>query len=465
MSNDILWQPHPGPQTEALSWRIFELLYGGARGGGKTDAGIIWMSKDREHPRFRGLVIRKNADDLSDWIERARHIYTPMGANFVGKPVEIKWAKGGAIRTGHLKDDNAYEKYQGHEYQRLLIEELTQIPTEERYLKLLASCRSTIPELKPRAFLTTNPGGPGHAWVKTRFIDVAPPNTFYKDPITGRGRIFIPAKVEDNPTLIKADPQYVSFLESLPYNLKKAWREGRWDIFAGQYFTEWNPEKHIIEPRDIPKHWKRYRAIDFGRASPFACYWVAIDYDGNAYVYREYYSHRPDLHEQGKDADVNALEVVRLSSEDPIIEGRQYQYTVADSSIFADEGHGETIAHLMARVTKNKLLCIPSSKKRIAGWTIMHQYLRHDKTTEPKLKFFNTCHNAIRTIPTLIHDEKRPEDLDTTGEDHAADAIRYLLQTFRERKTKKPLNATQKKILQLKQEMGMSGGYDPGFYE
>lgn len=427
----------------------------GARGGGKTDAGIIWMSKDREHPKYRGLIIRKNADDLSDWVDRARQIYVPMGAEVTGKPATFKFKNGGIIRTGHLKDENAYEKYQGHEYQRILIEELTQIPTEERYLRLLASCRSTIPELKPRAFLTTNPGGPGHAWVKARFIDIGEPNKVHKDPITGRGRMFIPAKVEDNPTLIENDPQYVNFLESLPDNLRRAWRDGRWDIFAGQYFTEWNPAVHIVDPFKIPDTWKRYRTIDFGRTAPFCCYWVAIDYDGNAWVYREYYSHRPDLHELGKDASENIDEVIRLSG------GEHYQYTVADSSIFSKTGHGETIGQIFQR---KGILALPSSKDRIAGWTVFHEYLRYDKDTAPKLKFFSTCHNAIRTIPTLIHDERNVEDLDTTGEDHTADAVRYLLQTFRERKTQKPLTVTQRRLKEFKESFGESGAYNPNFY-
>jgi hypothetical protein len=455
MSDDILWEAHPGPQTEALMWKVFELLYGGARGGGKTDAGLAWLEHQTDHPLMRQLVIRKNADDLSDWIERARVMFTSMGATFTGKPAVIKWPSGAITRCGHLKDDNAYEKYQGHEYQRILIEELTQIPTEERYLKLLSSCRSTVKELKPRAFLTTNPGGAGHLWVKERFIDVAAPQTLFKDPVTGRGRIFIPAKVEDNPTLLENDPNYVAFLEGLPENLRKAWREGDWNIFAGQYFQEWNEQKHIVQPFKIPDTWKKYRTIDYGRTAPFACYWVAVDYDNNAWVYREYY-------EDGKDADENAQKVVELSESDSKVLGRQYEYSILDSSCWAETGHGESIANLISRVTKGRLDCLKSPKDRVSGWTVMHQYMRYSKESPPKLRFFNTCHNAIRTIPSLIHDERHPEDLDTDGEDHAADAIRYLLQTFRGTKSKKPLSHIQK-LLKERQEEGR--GFSQRFYE
>ena len=158
---NVLWKPHKGPQTYALSIKdCYECLYGGARGGGKTDAGIVWMLKETANSLFRGLVIRRTADDQSDWLDRASRIYT--NAKFVGKPTKIEFPSGAIIRTGHLRDDQAYTKYQGHEYQRMLIEELTQIPDEESYLKLLSSCRSTI-DIKPQVFCTANPGGKGHS--------------------------------------------------------------------------------------------------------------------------------------------------------------------------------------------------------------------------------------------------------------------------------------------------------------
>ena len=167
------WRPHPGKQEEALRRNEFEVLYGGQRGGGKTDAGLVWLTEYIQHPRYRALVIRKNSEDLSDWIDRAAYLYQRYGARPTGKPATITFPSGAKIRTGHLKDDLAYTKYQGHEYQRILIEELTQIPDETRYLQLISSCRTSIPELIPQIFCTTNPGGLGHAWVKARFIDVA----------------------------------------------------------------------------------------------------------------------------------------------------------------------------------------------------------------------------------------------------------------------------------------------------
>src|SRR5579859_298948 len=141
-------RPNPGQQEYALRqpYSVFEILYGGARGGGKTFAGMIWMLEYIDNPRYQGLVIRRNSDDLSDWIQRARHLYHSMGAEIVGNPPMIRFPSGAIIRTGHLKDENAYTKYQGHEYQKMLIEELTQITSESRYVQLIQSCRTTIPE-------------------------------------------------------------------------------------------------------------------------------------------------------------------------------------------------------------------------------------------------------------------------------------------------------------------------------
>lgn len=263
----IAWKPTP-KQIEALTRNEFEILFGGGRGGGKTDAGQAWLLYDKDNPRYRALVVRRNADDLRDWVDRARRMYASTGAEFAGNPAEIRFPSGAIIRTGHLKDENAYTKYQGHEYQKMLIEELTQIESEQNYLKLIASCRSTVPELKPQIFSSTNPGGIGHKWVKKRFIDVAEYGHPYVDPITGQSRIFIPALIEDNPHLMRNDPAYAKQLEALPPNLRNAWRYGDWESYEvdGAYFGKemkflrqnkrignvpWDPALKVITAWDL----------------------------------------------------------------------------------------------------------------------------------------------------------------------------------------------------------------------
>ena len=220
------WKPHK-KQELALRSNAFEILYGGARSGGKSEAGIMWLLYDIENPRYRALVIRRNATDLNDWTARARLMYGHIGGVLVGN--EFRFPSGAVIVLGHLKDDNAFTKYQGHEYHKMLIEELTQIPSEGLYMKLISSCRSTVDGLIPQVFATTNPDGVGRHWVKKRFIAGHEPMVQFRDEISGRTRVFIPATVEDNPTIMEKDPDYVKFLESLEPDLRAQWRYGSWD--------------------------------------------------------------------------------------------------------------------------------------------------------------------------------------------------------------------------------------------
>lgn len=231
--------PHPR-QVKALESKCYETLYGGSRGGGKTDAGLANCLYDVDNPKLRQLVIRRNYDDLKDWIDRARAFFRPQKAVFRLSTKEIVFPTGAKILLGHLKDDGAYTKYQGHEYQRMLIEELTHIPNEELYLKLISSCRSTVPGLSPQIFATTNPGEVGHRWVKKRFVDVCDPESIFTDPKTGRTRIFIPARVSDNPTLMENDPDYIHFLSGLPDGLREQWLDGSWEdiTIKGAYYTK-----------------------------------------------------------------------------------------------------------------------------------------------------------------------------------------------------------------------------------
>lgn len=270
----IIWTPQE-KQEQALTRREFEVLYGGARGGGKTDTGIAWLlfpvwdwlaalqNKDFEKAkrlsRYQALVIRKNADDLKDWRGRCQALYTQIFGSqvaFIGQPGEIKWSdasgnSGPTIRLGHLKDENAYQKYQGHEYQRILIEELTQIPDEQNYEDLISSCRSTIPEIDPQVFATTNPDGPGFYWVKDRFkIPEWPPSepivtqrliTMPSGEVRSTSVVFIRALLEDNPKLKEADIGYETRIASMKDPSRvKAWLQGYWGapIIEGVIFSE-----------------------------------------------------------------------------------------------------------------------------------------------------------------------------------------------------------------------------------
>lgn len=237
----IEWKPTP-IQEIALETTADEVLFGGSRGGGKTDTALQWLLYDIERKELRCLVIRRNAKDLADFIDRARQKYTPMGATVKGNPTEVHFPSGAIIYTGHLGTPDAYTAYQGWEIHRLLMEEVTHIPSEKLYEKLLGSVRSTVDGIDTQVFLTTNPGGPGHEWVKERFqIDVKPSKI--KFPHNGRTFIYIPATIRDNPHLLLKDPQYLKYLEGLPQNLREQWLNGSWDdldIDGAYYIKQMN---------------------------------------------------------------------------------------------------------------------------------------------------------------------------------------------------------------------------------
>lgn len=429
MSNEI-WRPFP-KQEEALKRIEFEILFGGSRGPGKTDAGLVWLTDEIKHPRFRALVIRKNADDLSDWVDRAHRFYRLLGAKIAYKPAIISFPSGAVIRTGHLKDDQAYTKYQGQEFHRMLIEELTQIPNEKRYLQLIASCRSTIPGLVPQIFATTNPGGVGHNWVKNRFVDPAPPMTPFKDPISGRSRIFIPATLDDNPILQDIDPGYVKMLDALKKTdeeLWKAWRLGDWNTFAGQFFKSFNTQVHVIR-RYIPDLKKGFLigSLDWGRVDNFAFYihHVFPVYYGGQMFYRvvtfiEVYGNEKTPKEWAEiiknRLDGYGLIIPSLSS----IE--------SDNQIFGQSATdvGKTIADMFAEYNSQyQGILRPASKNRVGGWEIIQNWLSMAPDGLPYWQITEGCVNLLRTLPAAIHDENKVEDIDQGGEDDALDSVRY----------------------------------------
>lgn len=445
-----IWKPHPGPQTKALQSTAFETLYGGARGGGKTDAGLIWLIKPAvlNNPRARALVIRKNADDLSDWLDRAAYFYKSYGAKITGKPAVIRFPGGYKIRTGHLKDDQAYTKYQGQEFQRILIEELTQIPSESQYVKLIGSCRSTVDGVDPRIFCTTNPGGLGHGWVMNRFktdhMDLY--NVKYEAEDTKLTRMFIPAKVEDNPTLIEKNPGYVAYLESIQATdpeLYKAWRWGRWDVFAGQFFREFDPRKHVIRPFNPKWNDPKYTFIgglDWGRTDPFACLLsilFKVEVPGIRPFYRvitfkEYYGTDKSPREWTEEI-LRGLPMIDPKGDGKLVNAlSKVSWIQADTQILAPQNDGSAdIAFSFGQAYQPfQHILKPASKERIGGWENLHSWLSMAPDGLPYWLITEDCPNLIRTLPLLVYDENNKQDVDTDGEDHAPDAARYMMKAL-----------------------------------
>jgi hypothetical protein len=418
-TDDITWKAQP-KQLEFLRAKTDEALFGGAAGGGKSDALIGFsISYSMKYAGAKILFLRRTISELQKEgaaIPRMHDLLTGHGWQWNEQKKKWRSPNGSVIEFGYCEKESDVHQYQSAAYNVIIFDELTHF-TEYQYTYMFSRCRSVLGY--PKAIrAATNPGNIGHAWVKKRFIDVAPMGQIYtynmKNELTLQeqtlSRVFIQSKVQDNEILMKHDPGYVLFLQSLPEARKAALLHGSWDSFEGQYFTEWNRDLHVCKPFKIPDDWSRERVFDWGMAAPLAHYWIALNPQGRAYVYREYYK-------TGQIAPVAAQEIQALSI------GEKYRATWADPSIFAKKGEGaESIGNQMSKFMGN---IMPARNERVNGWMAVRKWLSIAPDGLPWLIFFDTCVNAIRTIPELIHDDLNPEDLNTDGEDHSGDAIRY----------------------------------------
>lgn len=428
--HQTIWRPQSGPQTRLITCpaSIFEVFFGGARGGGKTD-GMLgeWVAHaNRYGGDAIGLMIRRSLTQLIETIERSHVLYSPIGARYNTSEKMWTFPNGARLRFAYLERDQDADGYQGHSYSRIYVEEIGTFPNERPILKLMATLRSGAGV--PVGFRSTgNPGGPGHHWVKQRYIDPAPTgNKIITDEVTGLKRIFIPSRVTDNKYL---GEQYVQQIKaSGSPQLVRAWLEGDWNVIEGAFFTEWTSDV-IVEPFEIPRGWFKFRSMDWGYATPFSVNWWAVIGDdfqhpvnrrvlprGALVCYREWYgSSAPNVGLRLTAEDV-AVGIKNREAGDGVRSG------ALDPSAFAQTS-GPSIAE---RLAVAGIWMKPADNKRVGGlgtlggWDQMRSRLRHDR-----LFFFSTCVAAIRTIPLLQHDQDRPEDLDTSAEDHAADSVRY----------------------------------------
>jgi terminase large subunit-like protein len=410
---------------------IFECFFGGARGGGKSDAclGDWALHADQHGANAIGLMIRRSRIELLELFERARVIYTKLGANFTSNPMRVTMPNGARISFAYLERDADAEAYQGHSYTRVYIEEVGNFPSPAPIMKLMATLRSGS-GVPVAMRLTGNPGGPGHQWVRARYIDPAPLGWKVLADPTGLERIYIPSRVGDN---IYLGPDYVQRLKaSGSPELVRAWLEGDWSVVSGAFFPEFSMERHVIAPRELPEHWSRFRSFDWGSARPFSVGWWAVS-DGSVpgiargciVRYREWYGMKPNEPNVGlrMTAEAIAAGIASREMDDP-----QPVIGVADPAIFAEDG-GPSIAH---RMIGAGVVFRPADNKRVAGrgamggWDQVRSRLVGDDDGNPMMLLFSTCRDLIRTLPALQHDDTRAEDVDTDAEDHAADECRYM---------------------------------------
>ena len=438
MSNNIIWQPQP-KQFEFLSRNENEVLYGGAAGGGKSDALVIEALRQVHIPHYRGLLVRKTYPQCAALIDKTLDYYTKAYPKAKYDSSNHVWVfpSGAKIYFGSLQYAKDKIKYQGQNYDFIGIDELTHF-TYEEYVYLKSRNRPNGKDTRVYLRMTCNPGGVGHAWVKKQFIDSKVPGETYTEVIEVNGfkynrtSAFIPASVFDNRILLENDPDYVATLGSLPEAERKALLYGDWNSFSGQVFTEFtdNPDgyksrrhTHVIEPFEIPKHWRRYRSFDFGFTKPFSVGWWAVDTEGRLYRYRELYgcTNEPDTGLKWNPEQIAKA----IADVEKAYEKGNYISGIADPAIW-DVRYGEESSPAQV-MEKHGIYFEPADHSRLAGKMQFHCHLQFDSEGYPMMYVFNTCKDFIRTIPSLVYDDTRIEDVDTKGEDHIYDESRYMM--------------------------------------
>ncbi len=412
-----------------------ETMFGGARGGGKTDgiAGDWLRHSDLYGTGAKGLAVRRKQVQLADLIDRMQELYCPLGAQWLDHRGTFKMPGGGLLRMRYLDSEADAAEYQGHSYTRVYPEELTNFSSFVPIGKLLGTCRSGK-GVPAQMKATANPGGPGHLWVKDRYVDVAPPGTLYSDNGGKTYRLYIPSRLDENPNM--TDPEGYKELLKLAGSpaLVRAWLTGDWNIVEGAFFPEYGPETHVIPEMPVPARWEtRFRCADWGSAKPYCVLWIAVA-DGHTpsnwpvkiprgalVVYRELYGWggKPNVGTRETADEVGR----RIFLAD---HGDKITYSVLDPAAFHHNG-GPSIAEMMARNGAWFRHADNTRKGKMgasAGWDQVRARLRGEDGV-PMLYIMDCCRHLMRTLPVAPADPKTGDDVDTDSEDHAIDALRY----------------------------------------
>lgn len=477
------WKPNKR-QAEFISLpdSIFEALYGGAAGGGKSEVllGLPLVRKWYENPRFKGIIFRRTFPELEEsLILRSKTglgtdpdtrvhgpSYKDFGATYNGSNHVWTFPSGATIRFSFLETDDDARSHDTAEYNYIGFDELTAFE-EFQYIYLTSRCRTSDPSLPALVRSASNPGNIGHAWVRDRFV--APYKVGGKillDPRTKTKRIFIPAKLADNPALTINNPNYANVLQLLPEAERRAKVDGDWFIFEGQVFTEFRAShrpdepsnaQHVIAPFKIPEWWPKFLAIDWGFSHKTGALWGALSPDNRIYIYREYFRSKEYI-------STWASNLRRYGQFDGNLKG-----TVLDPSAWQNRGDPKTISIQFTEFSG--LDPEKANNDRIGGKLLIHEFLRWKERPEktkplegfspekaqeilrrygldamkdyedmflptppelniPQLQIFTSCPELIKTIPLMIYDDKDVEDIKKFDGDDLYDTLRYLLQAF-----------------------------------
>lgn len=448
-SRDTLgWQPQPR-QRAFMARREYEALYGGAAGGGKSDALVIEALRQVHIPNYKALILRKTFPETRELIDKSLQYYKQAfpTAKYNGSAHLWTFPSGAKIYFGSLNHTQDRLKYSGLQFDFIAFDELTMFTWDE-YSFMFSRNRPSGPGTRVYIRSTANPGGVGHGWVKERFITAAPPMTpipevvKWKDPDgveheRTQHRIFVPARLFDNQALMTNDPNYVTRLASMPTALREALLDGSWDSFSGQVFTEFRNDPahyqdrkytHVIDPFRIPDDWAIWCGLDWGYSRPFSVGWFAVDRNRRMYHIRELYGCRvspnglpqPNTGVMWEPTEV-AKKIRAIEEDDPNLRGRTI-LRVGDPAIWGSDGT-ESIGALFER---QRVYFERGDNARIDGKMQVHHRLSFDEDGVPMLYVFKGCKHFIRTFPNLVYDETDVEDVDTDGEDHAYDMLRYV---------------------------------------
>lgn len=403
-------------QQAFIDSQAFETLFGGAAGGGKSYGqlvdGLLYALK---YPKSKQIIFRSTFADLEKSLIRTSMDLYPLSiADYNSSKHTWKFKNGSIVDFGYIQYEKDVYQYQSAEYDVIRFDELTHF-TEFMYTYMISRCRGANPY--PKCIKSsTNPGGVGHNWVKERFIDIGAPNVIHTCKLeTGETttRIFIPSLVQDNKFMLTYDPDYIKRLDALPEKERRALKYGDWDIFDGQFFTEFKRDIHVIEPFEIPKDWYIYFVMDYG-LDKLAGYWIAVDYNNNAYVFREVYESNL-LVSQARDK-------IKEMTNEPI-----YLYLAPPDLWNRHKETGKSTADIFE---EGDITLYKTNNDRIQGWLQMKEWLKPYKDEQgcmtARLKIFNTCKNLIRCLPQVQHDEKRVGDIANEPHEltHSVDAIR-----------------------------------------
>ena len=405
-------------QDSFVNSEAFETFYGGAAGGGKTfvqvfDAFLYGM----KYPKSKQIIFRRTFPDIEKSLARASlEMYPQEVSKYNSSKHTWRLENGSIIDFGYIDNEQDVYQYQSAEYDVIRFDEVTHF-TEFMYIYMISRCRGAN-DFPHQIKSSGNPGGVGHAWVKARFIEIGEPNKVHEIKLANgktSTRVFIPSKVQDNPFLLKKDPEYVNRLENLPEKEKKALLYGDWDIFDGQFFSEFRRDIHVIEPFEIPKEWRVYRTRDYG-LDMLACYWIAVDNYMNAYVFKEVYESGLIVSDAAKLINEVNEEKIYIDLAPPDLWNRNRDTGKSTFDIFAENGQ------YLSKADNN----------RISGWLAVKEWLKpytdEQGQLTSKLKIFSNCKNLIRTLPALQHDERKPNDTAIEPHEltHAPDALRYF---------------------------------------